>query len=85
MSFNDYLIENIQEGAMSDMHVELQEEIAKLIPEFIEDGELNTPGLAFQLMDQYKVAGQDLEKLIDMEGLVDLIGLVYEQMQKGEI
>ena len=82
MSFNQYL----KESMMGDLHLELEEEIERLIPEFIEDSQLNAQGLASQLMDQYKVGGgHGLEELIDIEGLIDLIGMVYDRMQKGEV
>jgi len=84
MSFNEYLKESIEEGMMSDLDVELRQEIKKLIPKYtLEDG-LNVPGLALRIFDQYKSHGYDLDKLMDINTMFELINDVVEEEEGGE-
>jgi len=78
MSFLKYL----REGVMSDLHVEIQDNMEQLVPEYIEDdGSFNASGLAFQIIDMYDNLSNN-----DEDWLMDLAQEVYERMkQEGEV
>ena len=84
MSFNEYLIESINEGSMSDLHVEIQEKIAELIPEYLENGELNTKAIAQRIYDEWMAKGVDLSQVIMLDDLAEIAGMVNDEIQKGE-
>jgi len=80
MSFNEYL----RESMMGDLHVEIEEAIKNLIPEYtLQDG-LNVPGLALRIFDDYKSNGYDLDKLMNITDMFELINDVYKEVQSGE-